>query len=67
LIQPPSGCRFHPRCAHAQREHALTAPQLAPVPGDERHRVACLLAADARRALWQQARGGATPHEQVER
>jgi peptide/nickel transport system ATP-binding protein len=27
-IQPPSGCRFHPRCAHARSDCAIRAPVL---------------------------------------
>ena len=40
-INPPSGCRFHPRCAQARPECALQAPMLR---GDaQAHPVACLL------------------------
>jgi peptide/nickel transport system ATP-binding protein len=39
-IDPPSGCRFHTRCAHAQPVCSQRAPVFAPVsPG---HGVACL-------------------------
>jgi peptide/nickel transport system ATP-binding protein len=39
LADPPSGCRFHPRCPQAQAICAQQVPSLAPVaPG---HRVAC--------------------------
>ena len=37
LLKPPSGCRFHPRCAAATAECAATRP---PATGDA-HRVRC--------------------------
>jgi peptide/nickel transport system ATP-binding protein len=40
-INPPSGCRFHPRCPVAEETCHLEAPTLRPVPGDEDHLVAC--------------------------
>jgi oligopeptide transport system ATP-binding protein len=39
-LNPPSGCRFHPRCPHAMARCAEEAPALAPVEG---RRVACHL------------------------
>ena len=30
-IEPPSGCRFHPRCPHARPDCATRVPQLEPV------------------------------------
>ncbi len=48
LINRPSGCHFHPRCAYAQPDHARIDPALEPVPGAPEHFVACLL--DARHA-----------------
>jgi len=41
LINPPSGCRFHPRCEHAMKICSEQEPQLAEV-GQE-HMVACHL------------------------
>jgi peptide/nickel transport system ATP-binding protein len=39
LAEPPSGCRFHPRCALAMEVCKRQVPMMAPVaPG---HRVAC--------------------------
>ena len=61
LINRPSGCHFHPRCAYAQPEHSRIDPRLEPTPEDPTHHVACLLAADVRRSLWTQLAGGATP------
>ncbi len=54
LIDPPSGCHFHPRCPYAQPEHARIDPALAPVADDPGHHVACLLEGDVRRRLWAQ-------------
>jgi peptide/nickel transport system ATP-binding protein len=63
LIRRPPGCRFHPRCPYSQPSHARIDPQLAPVPGEPGHHVACLLEADVRRALWAQLRAGRMPDE----
>ena len=38
-IDPPSGCRFHPRCMYAEKNCALEMPGLKTVSGD--HQVAC--------------------------
>jgi len=38
-INPPPGCRFHPRCRFAAAECALTEPELVSVDAD--HQVAC--------------------------
>jgi len=40
---------------------------LEPVPGDPAHHVACLLAPETRRALWQELSTGAEPAEALER
>jgi peptide/nickel transport system ATP-binding protein len=40
-INPPSGCRFHPRCPSAKEMCSQELPLLRPVPGDEGHLVAC--------------------------
>jgi peptide/nickel transport system ATP-binding protein len=66
LINPPSGCHFHPRCPYSQPEHTRVDPMLEPVPGDESHQVACLLGSEQRRALWAQLRSGETPAEAME-
>ncbi len=39
LIQPPSGCRFHPRCRYAQKHCEETVPMLEEV--EPEHFVAC--------------------------
>jgi len=47
-VDPPSGCRFHPRCPHAVRDcEAGNQPELAPVEGGDGadgsgHRAACV-------------------------
>jgi peptide/nickel transport system ATP-binding protein len=53
LIEPPTGCHFHPRCPYAQPEHARIDPGLEPVQGEPSHRVACLLAPGERRRIWE--------------
>jgi peptide/nickel transport system ATP-binding protein len=40
-INPPPGCRFHPRCPTAKEACSKEPPTLQPVPGDEGHVVAC--------------------------
>ncbi len=41
-INPPSGCRFHPRCPKARQDCVVTVPELAPRLGDSAdHVVAC--------------------------
>jgi peptide/nickel transport system ATP-binding protein len=52
LINRPSGCHFHPRCAYSQPEHAEVDPLLQDVPGEPGHRVACLLDVAERRRIW---------------
>jgi peptide/nickel transport system ATP-binding protein len=42
LIDPPSGCRFHPRCPFAMDVCRTSAPPALPVDGDE-HVAACWL------------------------
>jgi peptide/nickel transport system ATP-binding protein len=55
LIDPPSGCHFHPRCAYAQPDHARIDPELLPLPTDPAHKVACLLEPKVRRRLWEES------------
>ena len=57
LIDPPSGCHFHPRCAYAQPDHARIDPELLrlPSPSDPTHKVACLLEPQVRRRLWEES------------
>ena len=62
LINPPSGCHFHPRCPYSQPEHTRVDPMLEPLPDEANHQVACLLSSEQRRALWP-LRAGETPAE----
>jgi peptide/nickel transport system ATP-binding protein len=43
LLNPPMGCRFHPRCAFAMPVCREQDPQLLPVGGDTLHEQACHL------------------------
>jgi len=40
-INPPSGCRFHPRCPEAKDSCSLRSPSLRSVDGEKGHLVAC--------------------------
>ena len=61
LIQRPSGCHFHPRCAYVRDAHKQIDPQLAPVPSNPAHAVACLLDPGARTSIWQALASGSSP------
>src|SRR3954469_11888960 len=54
LILKPPGCSFHPRCPYVREAHKRIDPHLvATAEGNGgRHRVACLLPPQTRRALW---------------
>ena len=41
LIDPPTGCRFHPRCPFSTQRCEEQEPVLEPIGGDRGHRVAC--------------------------
>jgi peptide/nickel transport system ATP-binding protein len=56
LIDLPSGCHFHPRCAYAQPDHARIDPELLPLPTNPAHKVACLLEPKVRRGLWEESK-----------
>ena len=43
-VNPPSGCRFHPRCPKAIDICSKEEPELLPLKGREHHMVACHLA-----------------------
>jgi peptide/nickel transport system ATP-binding protein len=43
LLNPPSGCRFHPRCAYAMPVCREKDPRLEPTAGDPGHEQACWL------------------------
>jgi len=43
LLNPPRGCRFHPRCAYVMDICRREQPPLEPVPGEDDHVQACYL------------------------
>jgi oligopeptide/dipeptide ABC transporter ATP-binding protein len=43
LLNPPAGCRFHPRCAYVMDVCKTKVPELTPVTGDPGHDQACHL------------------------
>ena len=45
---PPSGCRFHPRCPYAVRECAQALPMLQKLDRETEHYAACPILADTR-------------------
>jgi peptide/nickel transport system ATP-binding protein len=63
LINRPSGCHFHPRCAYALEQHTRVDPELRAVPGRPEHQVACLLSPAQRANLWQGLQAGRQPDE----
>jgi peptide/nickel transport system ATP-binding protein len=61
LINPPSGCHFHPRCPYVRDAHKRVDPQLEPVSGENGHEVACLLDSAVRSRIWKELRAGREP------
>jgi peptide/nickel transport system ATP-binding protein len=54
LINPPPGCPFHPRCAYAEHNGGASETVVPePVDDGSGHRVACHLAPETRRRLWE--------------
>ena len=43
LLNPPKGCRFHPRCPYVMSVCKTTVPELLPARHDPEHRQACHL------------------------
>jgi peptide/nickel transport system ATP-binding protein len=43
LLHPPSGCRFHPRCAYVMEKCRQIDPELAPISTEPEHLQACHL------------------------
>jgi oligopeptide/dipeptide ABC transporter ATP-binding protein len=58
-IDPPPGCPFGPRCVYRTTTCALRAPPLVEIPGQLRHRSACVLPTDP--VLRQSARAAHRP------
>jgi peptide/nickel transport system ATP-binding protein len=63
LINPPSGCSFHPRCPYVLESHKRIDPMLEPVPGEAGHSAACLLPSELRKRIWAELREGKDPAE----
>jgi peptide/nickel transport system ATP-binding protein len=63
LITLPTGCNFHPRCPYVRQRHREVDPGLEPLPDDPSHKVACLLASETRKRLWQELSAGKPPEE----
>jgi peptide/nickel transport system ATP-binding protein len=63
LINPPSGCSFHPRCPYVLESHKTIDPMLEPLPGEPAHSVACLLPSEMRKRIWAELREGKDPAE----
>src|SRR4051812_26745902 len=63
LINPPSGCSFHPRCPYVLESHKEIDPMLEPIPGEPGHSVACLLPSELRKRIWAELREGGDPQE----
>jgi peptide/nickel transport system ATP-binding protein len=61
LINPPSGCSFHPRCPYVRPRHREIDPKLELIPGERDHSVACLLASEVRKRMWTELREGKEP------
>jgi peptide/nickel transport system ATP-binding protein len=61
LINPPSGCHFHPRCPYVQEDHKKIDPALEPVPSEADHQVACLLKPPVRTQIWRGLQAGEAP------
>ncbi len=43
LLNPPAGCRFHPRCEHVMSVCTTVVPELRPAPVNPQHLDACHL------------------------
>ena len=49
LLNPPQGCRFHPRCPYVMSVCRAEEPMLEPVPGNSEHLQACHLDEETKR------------------
>jgi peptide/nickel transport system ATP-binding protein len=66
LVDPPTGCRFYPRCPYEPDQAREQHPELEDVADEGDHSVRCFLAAATRRQIWDQLKQGKSP-EQVKR
>jgi peptide/nickel transport system ATP-binding protein len=62
MINPPSGCSFHPRCPYVRPKHTEIDPRLE-TTSQSGHSVACLLPEPTRQRLWAQLRQGVQPEQ----
>jgi len=53
LLNPPSGCAFHPRCPYAMSRCRTELPELRLSPQGEGHRFRCHLEDEERTRIWQ--------------
>jgi len=58
LVNPPTGCAFHPRCRYRFEPCPVDRPELLPLDGG--HLDACHLSADAKRTEWARLRATRT-------
>ena len=49
LLNPPRGCRFHPRCPYVMEVCKAQEPELVSIPADPAHTQACFLDEDVKR------------------
>ena len=59
-VDPPAGCRFHPRCPRAQDLCRETEPLLITAPGDDAHLTACHFPVEAPPAVASDSRPSIT-------
>ena len=60
LLQPPTGCAFHPRCAYAFDRCRAELPELRPSPVGTDHRFGCHLGDEDRARIWAQKKAAWT-------
>jgi peptide/nickel transport system ATP-binding protein len=63
LLNPPSGCPFHPRCEFVMSICREELPALEPSVQGEGHRFRCHLDDEARARIWAQKRAALNPEE----
>jgi peptide/nickel transport system ATP-binding protein len=63
LVDPPTGCRFYPRCPYEPDQAREHHPDLETLADEGDHSVRCFLAASTRRQIWDQLKQGKSPDE----
>ncbi len=53
LLNPPSGCTFHPRCEYVMSRCRTEVPELRPAPSGNDHLFRCHLDDETRARIWQ--------------